>query len=37
MMTLDRFFDSYERFVPCWLSDALVPAVILGVLLLILF
>jgi hypothetical protein len=37
MIALDRFFDSYERLVPCWLSDLLVPAVIVGTLLLVLF
>lgn len=29
MITLDRFFDRYDRMVPCWLSDVLVPALIL--------
>lgn len=24
MITLDRFFDNYDRLIPGWLSDALV-------------
>ena len=35
MITLDRFFDRYERLVPSWLSDLLVPALIVGTVVLI--
>ncbi len=37
MMTLDRFFDSYERLIPGWLSDTLVTVGIVLPLLIIFF
>jgi hypothetical protein len=30
MITLDRFFDLYERFAPPWLSDVLVTVLIVS-------
>ena len=35
MENIDRFFDSYDRFIPSWCSDLLVTAILFSPLLLI--
>lgn len=29
MENIDRFFDAYERLVPCWFGDAFVAVLVL--------